>query len=180
MKKVTLESLKRVNGNKIQFQFAQEITKTGTSTVNTVALLNSNDERFAQSKARKAWITADMVNASNISGISVEKLEALNVGDEIDLNIENPSFNGMLFQVRVIETTTPTEWQSANLEKAAKRAGKDGEFLTHDGYYIFSNTRVELLPEGVEAEHIFLSHDQEFTSNSGEGIKATTETEMSL
>ena len=42
----------------------------------------------------------------------------------------------------VTETTEPTEYQQTNIETSAKRAGKDGDYITHQGAYIFSNVSV--------------------------------------
>ena len=36
----------------------------------------------------------------------------------------------------IYETTTPNKWQEANLETAAKRRGRDGDYITHNGDYV--------------------------------------------
>lgn len=79
----------------------------------------------------------------------------------MDLDILNPEFNGVRFRVQISETTEPTEWQAENLERAAKKAGKDGDYITHNGDYIFSNSDVVLLPEGTDPTHSFLTPDTE-------------------
>ena len=64
-------------------------------------------------------------------------------GEMLDLNILNPVMpDGERVQLRVIETTEPTEYQQANIETQAKRAGKGGDYITHQGAYIFSNVDV--------------------------------------
>jgi len=67
----------------------------------------------------------------------------------------------MRFRVQITETTEPTEWQAENLERAAKRAGKDGDYITHSGDYIFSNSDMIVLPEGEEPKHTWLTADTE-------------------
>ena len=69
------------------------------------------------------------------------------MGNEIlVVNILNPvaSFEGQEFPLRVqiVETTEPTEWQRANINTAAKRKGKDGEFILHNGEYIFTRSSI--------------------------------------
>ena len=46
-------------------------------------------------------------------------------------------------RVVINETVEPTAYQIDNIETAAKSKGKDGEFITHKGKYIFSNTSIE-------------------------------------
>ena len=79
----------------------------------------------------------------------------------MDLDILNPEFNGTRFRVQITETTEPTEWQAENVERAAKRAGKDGDYITHEGDYIFSNSDIVLLPEGQDTNHTWLTADSQ-------------------
>ena len=76
------------------------------------------------------------------------------------LNIASPSVGGQELRVQVTETTEPTEWQAMNLETAAKRRGKDGEYITHQGMYIFANTSMVY----GEPKHTFLEADAPATT----------------
>jgi hypothetical protein len=53
-----------------------------------------------------------------------------------------------------------------------KRRGKDGDFITHNGKYIFSNTRVVPLKKGQEPKHVLLAADSATSSveNTGDVI----------
>ena len=86
------------------------------------------------------------------------------------MNVLNPSVdvNGTVHQLKVeiVETVEPTEYQAANLSTSAKRKGKDGDFITHKGMYIFANTRVVY----DKANHILLEAD--VTSKTASGIPA--------
>ena len=70
-------------------------------------------------------------------------------------------------RIQITETIEPTEWQKDNIETAAKRAGRDGDFITHNGDYIFSNSSIVLLnPEDEEDKitHSFLKPDSRTVS----------------
>jgi hypothetical protein len=86
------------------------------------------------------------------------------------LNILNPVANiageQIPLKLEVVETTTPTEYQAANLETAAKRRGKDGTFVTHKGMYIFANTRIAF----HKANHVFLEADAAAATTQMSGI----------
>jgi len=58
------------------------------------------------------------------------------------LDVLNPTIGGTRCRLQINETTEATEWQSDNIETAAKRKGKDGPYITHEGDYIFSNTSI--------------------------------------
>ena len=52
--------------------------------------------------------------------------------------------NDVRCRILIEETIDGTEWQNENVATAAKRKGKDGDYITHLGAYIFSNTTVIL------------------------------------
>lgn len=161
---------RQVANGKIQIEIAEKLDNGSSFT--PLALFNASDARFT-SKARRAWLTCEPSDASEILGLpsnpdGTHFLSDTNPGWSIDdagrsivpLNILNPqvNVNGKVHTLRlqVTETTTPNEWQAANLETSAKRKGADGEFITHDGKYIFSNTMVVF----DKAEHTFLKGDE--------------------
>ena len=73
-------------------------------------------------------------------------------------------------RVQVTETVEPTEYQSMNLETSAKRKGKDGDFITNDGMYIFANTDVVF----GEPKHTFLQPDNAASTTGSNGIIAAS------
>ena len=166
---------RKVNGGKIQLEFA-EIVKTQSNAANPLALFNKSDDRFSQGNgARRAWLTAEAKDASiylNINLMDDADWDVDQMGREIlPLNVINPvaNINGEAFplKVQVEETVTPTDWQANNIDTAAKRRGKDGDFITHQGMYIFANTRVVF----NKATHVFLEADAAKTNVSA-GIPA--------
>jgi len=162
---------RKVNGGKIQLEFA-EVLNSGSNTVNPLALFNGSDERFTQGGARRAWLTAEPKDASKYLGID---LSSTNPGWTIDemgreilpLNILNPKAKvgdeEIALKVEVVETTEPTDWQRSNISTAAKRRGKDGDYITHKGMYIFANTRVAFRT----ANHVFLEPDAKVSVSGG-------------
>jgi|TARA_Y100000310_G_scaffold272511_1_gene287516 hypothetical protein len=170
----TLESLKpgetllhnarKVSNGKIQLEFA-EVIQTSDRPVNVLGLLNKSDERFS-TRARRAWVTAEPTDASEYFDINFGDDGTWYMGttpsgksaELMDLAILNPSINDFRCRLQVLETTEPTDWQSENVDTAAKRRGKEGDFITHKGDYIFSNTNV-ILSNSDEITHVFLDSD---------------------
>lgn len=131
---VTLVSAKAVAGGKITLDFTQLIERENASTSLT-SLANKSDERFNQVKPRHAFITGTPVDYKDLFGIDFSDLKE---GEEMEINQVEPIVNGELLNIQLVETTKGTEWQMANLDKAAKRAGKDGDFIMTDkDEYIF-------------------------------------------
>ena len=151
-----LVSARRVSNGKISLEFA-EIIKSADRAVSALTLLNASDSRFS-GRPRRAWVTAEPSDAGKIFKMSFDDDAAWEMtprGEMMDLNILNPTANGERFRLQVNETTTGTQYQLDNIETAAKRRGKDGEFITHNGEYVFSNTEVVM----NEPNHNYLDSD---------------------
>jgi hypothetical protein len=124
--------------------------KEGSRGLSAAFVFNQSDSRFSRNSARRAWQPATPADVEMTLGISVgdaEGWEMDDMGNEIlTVNVLNPvaSFEGQEFPLRVqiIETTEPTDWQRANLNSAAKRKGKDGDFILHNGDYIFTRSSI--------------------------------------
>ena len=148
-----LVSSRRVANGKIQLEVAERL-EGGSSSNNLLGMLNKSDERFSQGGARRAWLTCEPSDAAEILGVDLSSGYTTDErGRDIKpLNVLNPSMGGTVLHVQVNESTEPSEYQSMNIETAAKRRGKDGDFITHQGMYIFANTQVV----SGEAQHTFL------------------------
>jgi hypothetical protein len=172
-----LVDARKVKNGMIQLQFAEKLV-TKDRPVSALTILNASDPRFS-SGARRAWVSANILDAS-------EKFD-INFGDDgdwysdpkgeiMDLNILNPfvevNDSKYFFRVKVSETITANEWQAENLDRAAKRRGKNGDYITHEGDYIFSNTTVDVVPEGADVKHTFLEADAQ-----GIAVDTTVEVE---
>lgn len=162
---------RKVNGGKIQLEFA-EVLNSGSNTVNPLALFNGSDDRFTSGGARRAWLTAEPKDASKYLGIDLSSANAAWTIDEmgreiLPLNILNPVAKVgeelIALKVEVVETTEPTDWQRSNISTSAKRRGKDGDYITHKGMYIFANTRVAFRA----ATHMFLEPDAKVSVSGG-------------
>tara|TARA_R110000824_G_C15179830_1_gene673657 strand:- start:798 stop:1394 length:597 start_codon:yes stop_codon:yes gene_type:complete len=165
-------SARKVNSGKIQLEFA-EIIQTSDRPVSLLTLLNKSDDRFA-TRARRAWITAEPMDASEAFDINFGDDGDWYMGDKgevMDINMLNPTYNGVNMKLRIFETTTPNKWQEANLETSAKRRGKDGDYITHDGDYIFSNTDMVLTDN--EVSHILLESDEVAISTESKKTQVT-------
>tara|TARA_R110002073_G_scaffold286459_1_gene451139 strand:- start:107 stop:706 length:600 start_codon:yes stop_codon:yes gene_type:complete len=157
-----LISARQINNGKISLEFAEKITAKDRP-VSALTVLNASDDRFS-SGARRGWATAEPIDASKAFDVNFGddgEWYSSDRGEMMDLDILNPTFDGTRFRVQITESTEPTEWQAENVERAAKRAGKDGDYITHSGDYIFSNSDVVLLPEGENTKHTWLTPDTE-------------------
>jgi len=148
-----LIAVKGVNGGKVQLEFAEIISNpyNKARANNLVSMLNKSDDRFGSS-ARRAWITGQPGDISELLGLDVSSIE---YGASKELNVLNPEIGGERLRVQVTETITPDAYQEANLEKSAKKAGSEGDFILHEGDHIFSNSEVVT----GEPYHTFLKPD---------------------
>jgi hypothetical protein len=141
MKSIVLESAKGVKGGKIQLCFSQNVD-LGKAPTNIVGLLNASDDRFSQQKPRYAWLAGQPEDIKKQFGIDLSLAE----GEEIQIDMVNPKVSGddRSLNIQITETTEGSEWDVANFETRAKRAGKDGDFIMHNGKYIYVRTTVVL------------------------------------
>jgi hypothetical protein len=173
---------RKVNGDKMQLELA-EILKRDDRPVNALGMFNKSDERFsATGKPRRAWLTCEPEDAQELLGIDLSGDFTTNEKGHVvkPLNILNPvivsgELQGTRLRVQIVETTKATEWDAANIETSAKRAGKDGPFITHKGMYIFTQDSVAL----GEPQNVFLEADAPSTSDgivAGENISVNVDT----
>jgi hypothetical protein len=149
MNKITLISAKGVKNGKVTLEFSQ-VVETGKTVTSLTSLLNSSDERFNQQKPRFAWLTVMPADVKKFFDIDVNLAE----GEELQLDMVDPRIIGddRPLNIRIVETTKGTDYDVQNFEKRAKRAGKDGEFILHNGLYIY--TKNDVVPG--EPKHILL------------------------
>lgn len=138
---ILLVNAKKVKGGKVQLEFAQRVNTGVSSNDNILALLNEGDDRFNQAGGpRRAWLSAEVDAVKKYFDVDCSDLAE--EGDSKELNILNPTMAGKALNMQILETTEPKgksgEYLVANFEKTAKRAGKDGDFITTtDGKYIY-------------------------------------------
>lgn len=160
-------SARKVNGGKISLEFA-EIIETSDRLVSALTILNKSDDRFS-SRPRRAWVSAEPSDASELFNVNFgddgEWYDS-EKGEMIDLDVLNPTYNGQRFRVQINETVEGTQWQIDNADVAAKRKGKGGDFITHNGEYIYSNGDIVLVDEGNEVTHTYLESDTATIENA--------------
>ena len=155
-----LTSVRKVNGGKFHIEIAEKIQKTA-GTVNVLSILNAGDDRFNTSGARRAWAPAEVAMLVETFNMDQAQLEGLELGDKLYVCILNPSIGDVQLRIQIKETVEGTDYDNANIETQAKRAGKDGDILTHEGLPIFSKTYVVGASKGVAINHEYLVSDQE-------------------
>jgi hypothetical protein len=155
-----LVSARKINGGKVSLEFA-EVIETSDRLVSALTILNKSDDRFS-SRPRRAWVSAEPVDASELFNVNFgddgEWYDS-EKGEMMDLDILNPTYNGQRFRVQINETVEGTQWQIDNADVAAKRKGKGGDFITHNGEYVYSNGDVVLINEGDNVTHTYLQTD---------------------
>jgi hypothetical protein len=156
-----LTHVKRINGDKFSFQ----IVELMEGSVNPLALLNASDERFQQNRVRPAWINGTAKDAIKQFGLKLTEAEllalpvatgtpdsALEDGKtKINIAVKNPKVAGIKLRVQIEEQTGEPQYEG----QTAKRAGADGDFLTHNGELIYSTTRVV----ATEPQHVRIPHN---------------------
>ena len=160
-------NFKNPNFPKVQMELA-EFVQDPNRTVSALGLLNSDDERFSGSKPRRAWLTVSPKMLEEKLGIEVDPDLYSEPNSDVvqDVNMLNPVIEGQPLRLQIQETVVPDEYQTQHVETTAKRAGKDGDFITHEGQFIFSNTSVVV----GEPNNVFLKSD---LRSVGTGIKAS-------
>lgn len=153
---------RKVNGNKLQLEFG-EVLEGNARPQTALGIFNQSDERFnLAGKARRAWLTCEQQDAENLLGIDLGGEYTTNEMGYVvkPLNVFNPVVNGQRLRVQIVETTDATDYDAANIEKQAKRKGKDGDFITHKGMYIFTQSSVVV----GDPTNVFLEADAPVTT----------------
>jgi hypothetical protein len=70
----------------------------------------------------------------------------------------------------ITETTEGNDWEVANFEKAAKRAGANGDFILKDGMYIYRRANVVLGPVSKDSHKIFKDTTRQSTVSGASAI----------
>tara|TARA_R110002124_G_scaffold29509_1_gene102749 strand:+ start:277 stop:867 length:591 start_codon:yes stop_codon:yes gene_type:complete len=156
-----LTRFRKIEGGFVQMELAE--VKEGSRGLSAAFVFNQSDNRFSRNSARRAWQPATPADVESTLGLSVgddQAWEMDETGNEIlTVNILNPvaNYEGQEFPLRVqiIETTEPTDWQAANVQSSAKRKGKGGDFILHNGDYIFTRSSI-IFNEPVD---VFLDAD---------------------
>ena len=168
-----------VANDKISLQFA-EIIRPANEQMSLLAYSNRYDDSFA-TKARRSWLITDRQAATEDYGIDFSEINENwyegPKGTMLDLNILNPVLNGYKVRLAIKETTEPTAYQQANLETSAKRRGKNGDHILHNGQYIFSNVIVVGIKGDQEVEHTRLEADPVGVVQESQ-VELTTSNEM--
>ena len=148
-----------------QLEFAEKIRSTDAGGPSAVlAMLNADDTRFG-SGARRSWVKTTTIQAAAYFEVNLGDDAAWSINpesgkEELPIGVLNPTMNGLRVRLQVNESLIPRhDYQRDNVTKAAKRKGKDGDFIYSNGKHIFSNTDVTLCKEGVDPTHTYLAVD---------------------
>lgn len=180
---VILESARQVEGGKISIGFAARLVG---GTINVLALLNKSDDRFSgNSGVRRAWMVGEKADIEEMFGIELDENLSTDKMNPTMINLLKPTVLGQPVNIQIHERTESQveamiaasdsdsrkanlQWYLDNADTAAKRAGKDGNFLTKNGEKIYSFQEVV----AQEPEHVFIKHDP---AGVGETIQAPAE-----
>jgi hypothetical protein len=191
VRKIT--SVKRVRNGKLQAQMQDKVQKPGA--VNVLAALNEGDEAFDNSGSlRYGWFAVTTIGLAKM-GVDEEDIATiseLEEGEQFDIEIENPSIEGEALRLRIVETTSPSKYDTENTLKQAKKLeitkviaerdniptefdlsnyiGEYGYFMTPDGYHVFSNTSVTT---ESQLKHVFLKDLQLVPESELQTIEVT-------
>lgn len=151
-----LTSMTRTDEGKIMIEVGERVINN----TRAIVVMNQSDSKYTPG-VRCAKFPAEPYDILVGLGIDVEQLDwELNddFEDYVELNYLNPTYKDVRLRVQVTETTTPTRLEHVLYpEKYAKRKGRNGEFVTSKGDYVFSNT--ECILTNNKPEHTFVKSD---------------------
>jgi hypothetical protein len=154
-----LTRVRKVANGKMEIELAEKVV-TKKQSINVLALLNKGDERFNQSSgARRAWYIAEAAQVTALFGVPADQMSALGEYESLYVGIVNPKIGEAFLRIKIVESTEGSDYDFANIEKTAKRKGKDGDYIYHQGKHIFSSTTIEGCAEGESPKHILLEAD---------------------
>ena len=153
---------KKIKGDKIKLEFGEIINSGGETRVTSIlGELNFDDERFTNSGVRRSWMSGTVEGINKVLGIRLDTTSnwyMTEKGEMVDLDILNPVHtDGTRLRMLVTETTEPTNYQRDNVDTTCKRKGKDGDYITHQGSNVWSNTTIVKTDDDVE--HTWLVSD---------------------
>lgn len=139
-----LTKFRRVANGFISIELAE--VKEGNSGVSAAYVFNKSDNRFTRNSARRAWQNGTASDLEVALGVSLSDDAGWTLDDNgnevLIVNILNPTvtFEGQQFPMRVqiVESIEADDYRAARVETMAKRKGKDGDYILHDGEYIFT------------------------------------------
>lgn len=161
----TLTGVRAVKGGKFQIEISQKVEKP-TQGSNLLALMNEGDERFSQSKERKAWMTAEGAQIKALFGIDCSTIKE---GFPLVCDIVAPEVKGDLLNIQVVETIVPNEYQKENVLSTAKQyVDKDGvtQYLRKGNNFIYSNSTIV----AGEANNVFVGHNAKITEEQARAL----------
>tara|TARA_Y100001973_G_C5189144_1_gene329769 strand:+ start:362 stop:1066 length:705 start_codon:yes stop_codon:yes gene_type:complete len=160
-------TVRKVNSNdptidNFQLEVAERVN-TGQRMTNMLGILNASDPRFNNRGARRVFSLIKATELLNMfpKHLTEETLNALEIGGEpMFLGVENPSINHLgqelFLRIRINETFEGDEWDLANLDKSAKKKGRDGDFIygNNNGElsHIFSKTELAAATYNAETD----------------------------
>lgn len=134
-------------GKKLQIEL-RELKKSKS----LLSVLNEEDPRMVGNKAQPAWMMADFSSFQkhfNVPNEVMDKLKALPVSTGIknmvegvhfhNVNIVNPTINGVVLRVQIIESTAkPSERAQPKINPGT------GEIITHQGQPVYRTSEIIL------------------------------------
>lgn len=157
-----------VKNGKVELEFAEFANANKNQTSSLLARINKSDDNWGKKKPRRGWMNGTVEDIVDVFGIDTSDNaewypSKKSNGTPItvcDFNILNPvTVEGIRARIIFEETTEPTDYQADNFETQAKRKGGEGDYITHKGEYIFTNTQIIDTDEDTSDMHTFLEPD---------------------
>jgi hypothetical protein len=165
---VMLVSAKGVANGKVSLEFAQ-IVDTGKKAIDLTSLINESDDRFNQTKPRRSWMTGTKESiAKYFPSLAIVDLAE---GATLEIGLMDPEIEGLPLNLQIIETTKGSDYDNANVDTKAKRAGKGGDFIMKNGQYIFTKVSVVV----GAPKHFSFSREETTRDVAGDASQAIAE-----
>lgn len=126
-----------------------------------LAEMNASDDRFSKRGVRYHWLTSELEDIKRVFGDEyyTNAVDAKANETLVAYHVENPTMSGKPLRIQIIESNQPrNQWDIDNLERSAKRAGAEGEYLLANGMPIFSRTKV--VKSDTDPVHELLAYEE--------------------
>lgn len=150
---------------------------------NVLSMLNSKDPRFAGNKPRRTWVSADIEDAANMLGVSVDALKALPIPanrkdiqpNESLIVMSAVEAGNKVMKIRKLQLEATDKTNPRNLRRIPARDGKpEIHFFTQEGKQVEERLILDFIDKDQEPEHVLIANQVRREVGVGAAAAETT------
>lgn len=153
---IMITSVRAVKGDKFEVTFASKIARPEQAP-SLAQMMNADDPKFSRKSdnVRFGWQAGTKGQIKELFGIDVTGVTEK--PKEVNLLIEK-EFDGYVLVMQVIDSTEPDDYAKDHVAERAKNTGGDAPlYFLYNRQFIFSKSKLILVPKGTKVEHTILS-----------------------